>query len=172
MIPMASINTTPTRTPTFSTRGRRIDLSAISENLETGAVRMTLRFKFADRDKTVDLSREAFADHKLLIGELAKAGADVTVTHAPVIIDTLRQQQEEIELNGDVCKVFSGLGWFNAPIYSSGKTARSQLCYRLKKLIGGPYPATYAGNFAVSSSGDITDYLQMLRHDVVGHTAL
>lgn len=156
----------------FEPLGKAVTIDSITDNIETDDAQLTLSFDYIGETKHVTISREELADNTL-IKTLAAKGADVTKKHFDILVDTLRRQEELLEVNGHrTDKVYTHLGWFRLPTYNQdGTRAGSVLCYRAKNLIGG-YPARYIGSYAISPTGNFDVWRDMVINDVVGVPAM
>lgn len=160
------------QTYVFEPLGKAINIDRITDNIETDDTQLTLSFDYIGETKRVTIDREELADNTL-IKTLAAKGADVTKKHFDILVDTLRRQEEFLELNGQrTDKVYTHLGWFRLPTYNQdGTRAGSILCCRANHLIGG-YPAKYIGPYAVAPTGSYDAWKDMVMNDVVGVPAM
>ena len=151
----------------FEPLGKAINIDRITDNIETDDTQLTLSFDYIGETKRVTIDREELADNTL-IKTLAAKGADVTKKHFDILVDTLRRQEELLEVNGHCTdKVYTHLGWFRLPAYKQdGTRAGSILCYRANHLIGG-YPAKYIGPYAIAPTGSYDAWRDMVINDVV-----
>ena len=160
------------QTYVFEPLGKAVTIDRITDNIETDDTQLTLSFDYIGETKRVTISREELADNTL-IKTLAAKGADVTKKHFDILVDTLRRQEELLELNGQrTDKVYNHLGWFRLPTYNQdGTRAGSTLCYRASRLIGG-CSARYIGPYDVTPTGSFTAWRDMVKADVVGVPAM
>lgn len=157
----------------FHSLGREILLDGMTENLETKNTTWTLSFEFNGTKKTADVPRKGIADSKVFLANLADIGADVTPKNFPLILDTLRQQQEQIELQRGVKRTYERLGWISLKDYDNAGHPVWKHCYRGSKLIGGNMiQATYSGPHMVKPSGNFGVWKQGVTAEVIGHTPL
>lgn len=156
----------------FEPLGKAVTIDNITDNIETDDTQLTLSFDYVGETKRVTISREELADNTL-IKTLAAKGADVTKKHFDILVDTLRRQEEILELNGQrTDKVYGHLGWFRLPTYNqNGARVGSTLCYRASKLIGG-CAASYVGPYAMTPAGSFDTWQDMVKNDVVGVPAM
>ena len=154
------------QTYVFEPLGKAVTIDRITSNIENNDTQLTLSFDYVGETKRVTVSREELADNTL-IKTLAAKGADVTKKHFDILIDTLRQQEEFLELNGyHTDKVYHHFGWLRLPAYNpDGSRAAPTLCYRANRLIGG-CPAKYIGPYAVAPRGNFDVWIEMVRDEV------
>lgn len=157
----------------FHPLGREILLDRMAENIENKSVTWTLSFEFEGAPKTIEISRRDIADSRLLIAELSAVGADVHPKNFNVILDTLRQQQEQIENNYAVVRTYEHLGWIRLKDYDNAGQPIRKYCYRGSRLIGNSIiQATYTGQYMVRPAGSFHIWRQGVIDDVIGHTPL
>lgn len=157
----------------FHPLGKEVLLESMTENLETKNTTWTLSFQFNGEKKTTDVPHKDIADSKVFLADLAGVGADVTPKNFSIILDTLRQQQEQIELQRGVKRDYEYLGWIELKDRdSTGQPVRTY-CYRGNKLIGGnTIQAAYSGPHMVKPSGRFNVWKQGVTDEVIGHTPL
>lgn len=161
-----------TKTSTFIPLGKKVTIDWITDNIETGEARLSLSFDYQGESKRVTVSRKELADNTL-VKTLAEKGADVTKKNFDILVDTLRKQEETMELNGiRTEKVYDHLGWIHLPTFDeAGIRCGSALCYRCYTLLGG-IPARYAGNYTVACMGSFDVWRDMVKAEVIGNAAM
>ena len=154
----------------FKPLGKAVTIEAITENIETNKANacLLLSFDYLGRKKYFEIPRRAISDPTLL-QDLADAGADVTKKHFNVFVDTLRQQELEIEATGvGSKKVYTHLGWKTMTIHLSTGGSVNKLCYRASNLVG-PYNATYDGSMKINPMGTFDEWKAMVENEIIGH---
>lgn len=166
--------TTPTKTKasTFVSLGKAVFINSITENIETNEVSLELSTDYMGNTKTITVSREELADHRLLLS-LNKIGASAPKHRFDVLVESIIRQESELEQNGyKPAKAFSHLGWIYVPIQDeNGTVINRQLCYRANQLIGGG-SAKYDGPYIVAPTGSFNRWRDMVKEHIVGHTPL
>lgn len=156
----------------FERLGKEVVLDRVTHNIENDDASLHLSFDYMGERRCITVPRRELADNTL-VQTLAAKGADTTKKHFDILVDTLRQQEEEMEFNGcGLDKVYTHLGWLNLPILSdTGQITGSRLCYRADTLIGAG-SAKYAGEYSVSPKGSIDGWRDMVRKEVLGNPVL
>lgn len=155
------------KTSKFVSLGKAATIESITENIETGQVRLRLRFDYLGEKKYHEISRKSMSDPSLL-QELIDLGADVTKKHFNTFVDTLRLQELDIEATGQgSSKVYEHLGWKTVPVVTPAGVVR-KLCYRAATMIG-PCQATYTGPLKVTPMGTFAAWKTMMESEIIGH---
>lgn len=157
----------------FEPLGKQVTVEEIIDNVETQCTSLQLSFEHRDGSiKRVTLPKKLIGDGSI-ITELADVGADVTKRDLHVFVDSLRLQEEEIELSGrGIRREYSHLGWINLPVTDdTGKTVGYKCCYRASSLIG-HVNATYTGDYYVKPMGAWEIWRQMVLDEVLGRPLL
>lgn len=156
----------------FEKLGREVVLERVTHNIENDDASLRLSFDYMGERRRLTILRKELADNTL-IQTLAAKGADVTKKHFDILVDTLRQQEDEMEFDGyGLEKVYTHLGWLNLPTFSdTGQITGSLLCYRADKLVGAG-TAKYAGDYSVSPKGSLDAWCEMVRAEVLGSPVL
>lgn len=157
---------------TFRRCGKKITLERIRESIETGKFWFTLLFDYLAKPRRVTIPRQEIAETSL-ITTLSAVGADVTRQHFDTLVDSIRLQEHDLSDQGYTPdRVYEHLGWINDRYYDeNGNIVGTQLCYRAATLVGGK-PAAYVGPYKVTSMGNFDKWRDMVKTEVVGHTAM
>ena len=157
---------------TFRRCGKKITLERIKESIETGKFWFTVLFEYLGKPRRVTIPRQQITDPSL-VTTLAAAGADATRQHFDTLVDSIRLQEDTLaNENYTPDRVYEHLGWINDRYYDeNGNILGTQLCYRAATLVGGK-PATYVGPYKVTPMGNFDKWRDMVKTDVVGHTAM
>ena len=149
----------------FVPMGKAATIEAITDDIETGAVTLTLSFDFMGRKKYIQTSHKILSDPTLL-NELSDVGVDIPKTTFSIFVDTLRLQELDMELNGIAAdRVYSKLGW-----KTCRTAAGTKLCYRADTMIGDS--GRYIGNLKVKPMGTFAAWKNLIAQDVLGHIPL
>ena len=157
----------------FDPLGKQVTVDAIVDNIETKNTSLLLSFRHRDGTiKRVTVPHKSLGDASI-IAELAAVGADVTKEHTNVFIDSLRLQEDEIELLGlGIRREYDHLGWKKLDVTDDdGNVIDRQYCYRASTMIG-HVAATYTGDYFVTPVGSWETWKQMVLKDVLGHPLL
>lgn len=157
----------------FVPLGRAVFVNEIVDNIETQETSLKISFRHRDgKLKHTTVSHQGIGDGNI-ITELAKAGADVPKKNANIVIDTIRLQEDDIELSGQgVSRIYKGLGWIRLPFEdSSGQIVGSKWCFRSASLIG-HISATYSGDYMVSPKGSYEVWRDMVKTEILGRPTL
>lgn len=152
----------------FNPLGKAVFVDAITENIETGVVQLSLRFDYQGQIKYQTISRKTLSDPALL-QELADVGADVTKKSFNAFVDSIRLQELDLETQGiGTHKVYSHLGWKTILIPNGVGGVAKKICYRASSLVG-PYRADYIGPLKVNPMGDFQSWKAMVETEIIGH---
>ena len=160
------------KTSNFLPLGKAVYIDFITDNIEDGDTHLGLSFDYIGEPKHLTVLRSETADNTI-IQTLARKGADVSKKHADVLVDTLRLQEANMEVNGKkTTKVYNHLGWIQRPVYDDyGVKIGSKYHYRAATLLGG-LTAKYDGSYSVTPMGSFSAWKDMVKADVVGNPAI
>lgn len=152
---------------TFERKGRAVFLASIEESIESDEVYHQLEFDYMGKTKVLRVPREEISDPALM-KILAKKGAGGSRSSYDCLVDTLIQQEEELDLKGGgVTPVYEHLGWINLPDYDDdGNFIDYKPCFRADRLYGHT-EAAYIGSFDVASYGSYKAWKTMVIEEVV-----
>lgn len=155
----------------FTPLGKAVILKEILANIEDGEVYWRLAFTFFDDEKIITIPRKDAVEGSILTSLFGK-GSDVPKAHNDIIVDTLRVQEELMEINREYPqRVYTKLGWIELPAYNEDGEPVSKFYYRSHKLIGGQ-AAQYFGDYRVEPKGTFEAWRDMVVNEVIGNTAL
>ena len=157
----------------FKKLGKAITLQAIYESIENDKVYYKLSCDYLGRTKYLYVQREQITEPTLM-KDLAAIGGDVTRRDFDILVDTLRLQEHDMEIDGsDPIPAYASLGWIKLPtVDDDGELDGFELYYRAHELVGTQCPAKYIGNYDVEPVGDYEVWRQMVEADVVQYPAL
>lgn len=152
----------------FKPLGQAVFIESITRDIETNAVRLSLRWTYQGETIRHELPRKAISDPSLL-QELAEVGADVTKKHFNTFVDTLRLQEVDIASTGVGCnKVYTHLGWKTIPTVDMYGMPVNALCYRAATMVGA-VQANYVGSLKVKPMGAFEIWRNMVNEEILGH---
>lgn len=152
----------------FYPLGNAVKVNDIVENIETGAMTLSLSWEYQGSERHLDIPREALTDHTLL-QRLTSCGADITKQHMNVFVDSIRLQEHWKSANGGgTTKVCENLGWITIPGVDASGAPVEHLCYRAHTMVGAS-SAKYVGALAVEPKGTFADWQQMVVEEIIGH---
>ena len=156
----------------FDHLGKEVTIEDIKENIENDDVTLRLSFDYQGRTKYIVISREDLAD-PASAKAWSRKGVMVTKKSFDCLVETLLQQEEEIENSQTgVTNVYDHLGWIQLPAYDdTGNFTGYDLCFRAHKLIGAQ-EAQYVGPFDVTPRGDSVQWRSMVKSNVIPYPAL
>lgn len=152
----------------FVPLGKAVFIDSITENIESGEVRLQLKFDYMGGTKKLEIDRKSLGDPSLL-QDLINVGADITKRYFNLFVDTLRLQEEMMAANKQATqKVYHHLGWYNIEKKDAAGNMLNELCYRASVMIGAS-PATYAGLLKVEPMGTFEAWRTMVQEEIIGY---
>ena len=157
----------------FHPLGKEILLDNATRDIETNDLAWTVSFMSYGEKIVVDVPLNTTTEYKTFAKAVTGPGADVTPANARVVLDTLRQQQEVLEQNGTLKRIYDHLGWIKLRDVDSNGNPVWRYCYRGHTLIGSnTIKASYSDPYMVRSAGSFSVWRQGVIDEVIGHTPL
>lgn len=152
----------------FKSIGRKATLEEILESVEDDTVYFKLSCIYLGRKKTLYIERGQITEPKLA-KSIADIGCDITSQHFNSFVDSLRLQEEEMDLNNLApTPAYASLGW----IQLADEDGNMSLYYRSGRLIGSQEHGKYIGKYYIDSLGSYEAWCSMVNKDVVPFPAL
>lgn len=152
----------------FKSIGRKVTLEEILESVEDDTVYFKLSCIYLGRKKTQYIERGQITEPKLA-KSIADIGCDITAQHFNSFVDSLRLQEEDMDLNNIApTPSYASLGWIELVDENENKS----LFYRFDRLVGSQENGKYIGKYYISALGSYETWCTMVNNDVVPHPTL